>query len=123
MNDADAQIDRILNEGRKAEARLRVLSVLQTAMSEVTGSASNRAGTVRVTVALDGVPTSVKIFDSALSAGGARLSMELMSLLKEARVAATEQAAHIAEALLADDPEMLEQVLAAQEARLTGEPA
>lgn len=123
MNDADEQIDRILREGRKAEARLRILPELEQAMSGISGSATNRAGTVRVSVSLDGVPMDLKIYDSALSAGGSRLSMEIMSLLKEAREAATAQAAHLAETLLADDPDLLEQVRAAQDAPLSGTPA
>jgi hypothetical protein len=102
-HNADQAIARIEDDVRRAQKRMERLPLLQEAAASVRGSAVTQQRDIAVTVDNTGEVVSLQIEDRALSRGAARISADLIRLLKQARHDVQVQMVAAAIEVLGDD--------------------
>jgi hypothetical protein len=108
MLDADAAIEKVADDVRRAQTRAERMPQLQAAAAAVRGRAISRQRDIAVVVSQTGQITELRIHDQALERGGSRLAADLIQLVDQARVDLQRQMLDVAVDLLGEDDPLVE---------------
>jgi hypothetical protein len=104
---ADEALARIADDAARAQRRAERFAALQTAVGGIRGRAVSRERDLAVEVDSGGRIVALRIHDTALSRGGARLGSEILALVEASCDSAQDQVREAAVRLLGEDEPLL----------------